>query len=1067
VTQTTSHVLQPAAQLSTRLQYDMLGNVTSSRDPRQKVTSYDFADAYGSPDTNARGNEFTPSQPTFAFATKMTNALNQSIYTQFDYWTGKPVNGEDTNQVVSKGRYDDLLDRATELVVAVASPSGGALARRTRFVYADAAKTITTYSDQTTLNDDAFRSEILYDGLGRTFESRQYINEPGAPYVKSLTEYDAMGRAFKSSNPHKSNEMTISYTTTAFDGLSRVKSVTAPDGSVVTTNYNGNQATVIDQALKQRRSTSDGLGRLTKVEEMLTPSQVYATTIYTYDMLDNLTQVNQGSQNPRTFVYDSLKRLTSAFTPESGTVNYTYDANSNLLTRTDARAVLSGPDAGQPVKVTYGYDDLNRVTSRTYNDNQTPTVNYTYENAGIANSAGRLTRVSNGVSAYDYLQFDALGRVKQSQQTTFADNSNPVYQMSYSYNLAGEMTSQTYPSGKVVETEYDTAGRLSGVKNQGNYYVGAAPGDATNRIQYKAHGAVSAMKLGNGRWQHTDFNNRLQPTQIGLGTSATDSSLLRLDYTYGSNTNNGNVLTQQIVAPGLDVKQTYTYDQCNRLLTATETPTPSPQTINWKQTFTYDPFGNRNFDANPTATFPAQVLGPNPTISQSNNRFNTGQGYVYDAVGNITQEPGNKSYTYDGENHQVSFTANSGLSNPATTQYVYDGEGRRVKRVDPDNTSLVFVYNTMGQLISEYATNTPTGAVQTSYLTTDHLGSTRVVMTKDSNNNVVVRARYDFLPFGEELTVNRSGVGGYGGTDTTRQKFTGYEREVGSGLDFAQARYYSNQTGRFTSADPLYIEAKRLGDPQQLNNYSYTRNNPLTYRDPSGLEVAVTGDQQDEYLRRLNGRENGSFQVAISKNKLVIVGGNGKPLNAKELKALGKNLQGGEEKLFNAITDKTQATVNTGTKGPNPDVLFGQATSKGLNTLDFSDLALLDAPENKGGNTASNIVLHETLEAHYTAAGFPLFVPTFPNGPTAHGFAGIYFPGYDFAGNSIVYSKPDSQGLVQGFTYDAYGQGIAGLGVRSRFTMQLVTPVPSSSLPPQNDAKIEMFKAHVTNVTIK
>jgi hypothetical protein len=132
--------------------------------------------------------------------------------------------------------------------------------------------------------------------------------------------------------------------------------------------------------------------------------------------------------------------------------------------------------------------------------------------------------------------------------------------------------------------------------------------------------------------------------------------LLELDYTYGTTSNNGNVLTQQIVIQGsLDVKQTYTYDICNRLATATETPTGS-QTVNWKQTFTYDPYGNRNFDTNSNNTFPQAVVGANPTISQTNNRI-TSVNYHYDAVGNLDQEPdlinqqNLRNYTYDAENH--------------------------------------------------------------------------------------------------------------------------------------------------------------------------------------------------------------------------------------------------------------------------------------------------------------------------------------------------------------------------------------------------------------------------------
>jgi hypothetical protein len=54
--------------------------------------------------------------------------------------------------------------------------------------------------------------------------------------------------------------------------------------------------------------------------------------------------------------------------------------------------------------------------------------------------------------------------------------------------------------------------------------------------------------------------------------------------------------------------------------------------------------------------------------------------------------------------------------------------------------------------------------------------------------------RHDYAPFGEELSAGigiRSAALGYG-PDSTRQKFTGHERDNEMGLDFAQARYFSN-----------------------------------------------------------------------------------------------------------------------------------------------------------------------------------------------------------------------------------------------------------------------------------
>jgi RHS repeat-associated protein len=91
------------------------------------------------------------------------------------------------------------------------------------------------------------------------------------------------------------------------------------------------------------------------------------------------------------------------------------------------------------------------------------------------------------------------------------------------------------------------------------------------------------------------------------------------------------------------------------------------------------------------------------------------------------------------------------------------------------------------------------------------------------------------LPFGDEIIGlgQRTPEQGYGMPDGVRKKFTGYEKDQETGLDFAQARYYGNGLGRFTSVDPL-LESAKLGLPQSWNRYSYVLNNPIALSDPSG-----------------------------------------------------------------------------------------------------------------------------------------------------------------------------------------------------------------------------------------
>ena len=72
--------------------------------------------------------------------------------------------------------------------------------------------------------------------------------------------------------------------------------------------------------------------------------------------------------------------------------------------------------------------------------------------------------------------------------------------------------------------------------------------------------------------------------------------------------------------------------------------------------------------------------------------------------------------------------------------------------------------------------------------------------------------------------------------------FTGQERDAESNLDHMGARYYSSQFGRFVSPDTTGISLANLGDPQQLNLYAYTRNNPISNIDPTGLDCAYLND---------------------------------------------------------------------------------------------------------------------------------------------------------------------------------------------------------------------------------
>jgi RHS repeat-associated protein len=808
VTATSRWLNTASSWITVHQQYDIAGNVVATVDALGRSTAYDFADRFGGPDGDARANTIPSElsalgQTSYAYPTSETNPLGHKSYTQYDYYIGRAVDSENEKGVIFSGYYNDLLDRPTQLIEAV---NVAALKNQTSFTYNDPGRSVTTTVDQNTFGDNQSRSEVVYDGLGRVIENRTY--ETPSAYIASRQNYDALSRQSQTSNPFRPGDP-IFWTTTAYDILGRVANVTGPDQSQSTTSYSGNATTMTDPAGKTKRCVKDMLGRVTKTIE--DPSGLNLETTYKYDALNKLRTVTQGVQT-RTHTYDTLGRMTQANIPEqTAPTFYIYDANSNIFRFTDPRGIVTE----------YTYDLINRVTFVNYSDT-TPDETYSYDAPTVSYSKGQLTGVSTSVSSYTYDEYDALGRVKRSTQTT----DGQPYQMSYSYDLGGNLTSQVYPSGRTITTNYDAVDRVSGVNGT---KIGELPKTYASTISYTAHGILKSMLLGNGLWEHTLSNERLQLTEIGLGASSADSSKMKLNYTYGvvvnnvldTTKNNGHVESQTVTVSGTAIKQSYVYDPLHRLTSVKETVGVDTK---WIQTYSYDRYSNRTSLVNTGSDASMLTTQGTPAVVTATNRL---QNHTYDQSGNMKVDAAGNTFNYDAANRQVTSTV-SGI----TANYFYDGSDRRVKKVAGGVTT-VFIYDLAGKLIAEYTNSGPASLGGTSYLTMDHLGSVRVV----TDGSGVVKSRRDYCPFGEELGAGiggRTGAMGYGQVEGLKQKFTSKERDSESGLDYFGARYYSSTTGRFTGVDPLMGSAD-VAMPQTWNRYAYALNNPMNIIDPDGM----------------------------------------------------------------------------------------------------------------------------------------------------------------------------------------------------------------------------------------
>ncbi|MCZ2074129.1 MAG: hypothetical protein LC130_03905, partial [Bryobacterales bacterium] len=768
----------------------------------------------------------------------------------FDFASGVQSSETDADNSVTTAMTYDNLGRATGI-----EQTAPGLKRVTVTDYDDATRMITTTRDDTATQK--LITKEYFDPLGRL--SR--FEDPTGKKIDKAYRFDANGVSYEViSNPYAStSDATMGWTLTTRQvptpgslplkveattysgsalpapwGSNASKTGTTSVASKIAPDCAGAGTATTDGAGNTTTHCTDGLGRLSSVKE---PDGT--TTQYSYDERGNLVGVDVAGQY-RAFEYDSLDRLQKACNPETGTVNcttsplpssglerYTYDANGNPLTRTDARGIIT---------TLAGYDALNRLQTKTYSRSDgspegTPGVTYVYDEGrkGVLSSVSTSTAAGVFSTAYTY---DGLGRVQTSTQVTGGQNP---YVFGYQYSLTDRLSQIEYPSGRKVNYVPDGVGRVLAVQEE-------ASGLNYASLDYTGQNGIPKMTLGNGIIEQTGWNDRMQMTGLTVGKQG-EASALTLGYypcpglaVSCASGNNGNIRGQTISLPGLSVTQSYGYDSAGRLTGVSEAGAGA-----WNETYRYSDAqgtarGNRWVELSERSGLPEVTLETpvGATWYLPSNRINT---WGTDAAGNVeTVGAMERSFGYDAENRQVSATINGEV-----TTYVYDGEGRRVQKIaGPEVTT--YVYDAGGNLAAEYVEGQAGASgcgTATCYVTVDELGSTRLVTDGAGN----VARRYDYMPFGGEIVAGTNGrttgMGYPTGPDGFNPKYTGQMRDVETGLDYFHARYYSAAQGRFTSPDPGNAGAV-LGEPQTWNGYAYVSNNPVNLTDPSGLGIFGT-----------------------------------------------------------------------------------------------------------------------------------------------------------------------------------------------------------------------------------
>jgi RHS repeat-associated protein len=388
----------------------------------------------------------------------------------------------------------------------------------------------------------------------------------------------------------------------------------------------------------------------------------------------------------------------------------------------------------------------------------------------------------------------------------------------YGYNKKGDLTQLTYPSGRVVKFNYTTGGgccnsRLASVTQT----VGTTETTVESGMQYNAAGGLLNATLGSGVYSVAEtfsYNNRLQQTAITAALSGV--TLMNLTYDYGtSSTNTGRVLSRtDSIQPEHSAK--YVYDSIYRLSQVISNDPSSSWGISW----TFDTWGNRLAQTPQGLAATGNKVGTQ-SFAYINNRTN---GMTYDAAGNQTND-GLHNYTFNAENQITQMDGSAAV-------YGYDGEGRRMKKMVGSETTYYF-YGPGGLLCEFSTSNTISSATaasstdKTLYRTSDKLGSAVLII----NSSGLVIENNRTLPYGEAWLAENT-------SSTNDKKFTTYQRDSESGLDYAMARHYENMRGRFNSPDKGRMV---FSAPTTLNRYAYAILDPLNMTDRTGNEPEGQG----------------------------------------------------------------------------------------------------------------------------------------------------------------------------------------------------------------------------------
>jgi len=668
----------------------------------------------------------------------------------------------------------------------------------------------------------------------------------------------------------------LSWTTTRYDAASRPLLAVQPDGSSTELIYRGltceSASTYSPDGSTQTAKVnriSDHLGRLRRVNDWKTDSEILTTT-YFYDENGQVTWYGNGSQH-RNFRYTDTGWLKWSSEPERTVTIQGIDATGNLR-----RSFINVVGGGVASTTVDGYDEFGRRVTRTTDGALSSEWVYGDSAAGGSAQIGDdgylrmvgstqhnnyFTPISGVVEVGHRWTHNAVGGRVGERLTTISGvgQAGQGFVVRYGYDPWGNIAAIEHPhwDGSCSETaleyfRYDGEWQLDADMALGDDTASAVGVSQT----YHPSGRPATVDYYDGNTLSARLSETADPSGLarphrytltwdpaGAGTTLWTEG----DYAYDGS---GNITA-------IGAKQ-YTYDLLGRLTSFTSDPVHSTT-----ESYEVDRFGNlwRLTHNGVVTEFTGLAPDNRPDAVAVGSATRT---LAWDALGNLERLDldggARKVFEFSAEDRLMSSTHDPTPGAPGdetTWLYAYDAAGERVARWrrgpagtleagDPPEEVLFTMRDEGGRVLSDWQlipdgwfTRTrdylyaggrlaaqvdwSTGEPESTFVATDHLGSTRALFTSAQDVEEI-----EYLPYGGFLTG--------GPVPGSTHLFTGHERDLGeysSELDYMHARYYSSDLGRFLSIDPVGGE---VGSILGWNRYSYALNNPIGLLDPDGRD---------------------------------------------------------------------------------------------------------------------------------------------------------------------------------------------------------------------------------------